>query len=85
MERYSLAEFVNATLGRTHKVACREHERFAYHQMVKQVARYFDILEVSVCLLSVLPPSLNFGVCIVGKKEILDERGARAELTVHAQ
>jgi 2-polyprenyl-3-methyl-5-hydroxy-6-metoxy-1,4-benzoquinol methylase len=66
-EPYAAAEVVNATLGRMHKVVRREHKGFDYRDMIAMVARHFDVIEVSGYPFALLPPALNFGVCIVGR------------------
>ncbi len=64
---YRLAEYINATLGRSHRVARHEHKGFDYRTFVEQVGRHFEVLEVSGHPLGALPPLLNFGVGVVAR------------------
>lgn len=64
---YSLAEYVNATLGRSHRVARHEHKGFDYRFFIEQVQRHFDVVDVSGHPLGMLPPIFNFGVGVVAR------------------
>lgn len=64
-QHYTLAEFVNATLGRTERVRRREHKGFDYRRLIAQLARHFEILSVVGQPLAGLPPWMNFGVGVV--------------------
>lgn len=66
-EDYSLAELINATLGRMERVARREHKGFDYQSLVKDIGKYFNVIDVSGHPLGFLPPSLCFGIGIVAK------------------
>jgi 2-polyprenyl-3-methyl-5-hydroxy-6-metoxy-1,4-benzoquinol methylase len=67
VEQYSLAEIVNATLGRMAFVARREHKGFDYSALVKEIDKYFDVIKVSGHPIGFLPGSLCFGIGIVAK------------------
>lgn len=66
-EPYTFMEIVNATLGRTHKVARREHKGFNYQELISQVGKHFEIVQVSGHPGSWLPTSLCFSVGIVAR------------------
>lgn len=66
-EHYSLSELANATLGRMALVARREHKGFDYASLVKDVEKYFDVIDVSGHPFGFLPCSLCFGIGIVAK------------------
>ncbi|EDN70406.1 Ubiquinone biosynthesis O-methyl transferase [Beggiatoa sp. PS] len=67
---YTLSEFVNATLGRMNKVERNEHKGFDYQLLIKDVAKYFDIYEISGIPFNFLPLFLNFQIGIIGKKKL---------------
>jgi 2-polyprenyl-3-methyl-5-hydroxy-6-metoxy-1,4-benzoquinol methylase len=71
-EKYTLAEFISAALGRTSKVSRGEHKGFDYDLLVKQVSGFFKVTEVSGIPFSFLPIWMNFGVGIIGKNDHLD-------------
>lgn len=75
-DQYSLSELLNATLGRMNRVARREHKGFDYRVLVENVARHFELIEVSGHPLQVLPASLCFGIGIVAKTKV--EKGSTA-------
>jgi 2-polyprenyl-3-methyl-5-hydroxy-6-metoxy-1,4-benzoquinol methylase len=66
-ERYSISEFLNATLGRMHKVKRREHKGFDYSSLVREVEKHFKVVSVSGHPMGFLPTFLCFGVGIVGR------------------
>jgi hypothetical protein len=66
-ETYTFREVCNATLGRMDKIARRDHKGFDYQQMVREVSRHFDIVEVSGNPLGTLPTWMSFGVGIIGR------------------
>lgn len=66
-ECYTFAELCNATLGRMDWVARHDHKGFDYQQLVRQVARHFDIVEVSGNPIGFLPTWLSFGVGIIAR------------------
>lgn len=68
VEKHSFAEFVNATLGRMHKVPRGHHKGFDYARLASLVGEYFDIIEITGQPVSGLPAALNFTVGIVGRK-----------------
>jgi SAM-dependent methyltransferase len=69
-EDYSLAELVNATLGRMNSVARREHKGFDYDELLARIARHFDIIKVSGHPFGFFPHSLCFGIGIVARSRI---------------
>ncbi len=66
---YTLNEFINETLGNTEKVQRKTHKGFNYNDLVTTISDYFEIIEVSGHPLTFAPPSLNFGVGIIGKRK----------------
>jgi SAM-dependent methyltransferase len=68
VETHTIAEFVNATLGRTHRVKRGHHKGFDYDWLTRVVSEYFDVIEVSGRPFSRLPAALNFTIGIVGRK-----------------
>jgi 2-polyprenyl-3-methyl-5-hydroxy-6-metoxy-1,4-benzoquinol methylase len=67
-EMYSVAEILNATLGRMSRVVRREHKGFDYVAMIKQIEIHFRVLEVSgIPFGEFLPSGLCFGVGIVAQ------------------
>ncbi len=76
VERHTLAEFVNATLGRMDRVKRGHHKGFDYERLVCEVADYFDIVEISALPFSGLPKALNFTVGIVARKKSLSRNPA---------
>lgn len=66
-EPYTLSELINATLGRTDKVARREHKGFDWQKLVRQVAAHFEVVDVSGLPVEFLPPSLCLTIGIVAK------------------
>ena len=68
-EKYTLFEFLNQVIGRTHKVKRDNHKGFNYYHMIDQLEESFDIVDVSGFPLSRLPSYLNFGVGIVAKRK----------------
>ena len=68
-DSYTINEFMNEVLGNTDKVNRREHKGFNYNKLVEQVSEYFEIIEVSGHPLTFAPPSLNFGIGIIGRSK----------------
>ena len=66
-EHYSLAEAVNATLGRMHRVCRREHKGFDYTALIREIGKHFEVISVSGHPLRFLPSSLCFSVGIVAR------------------
>jgi len=66
-EHYTLAEFINATLGRTGRVRRREHKGFDYARLIARLERHFEILAVTGQPLAGLPLWMNFGVGVVAR------------------
>jgi 2-polyprenyl-3-methyl-5-hydroxy-6-metoxy-1,4-benzoquinol methylase len=64
---YSWSELVHATLGRMEGVERNEHKGFDYAQLVRQIGRHFDVVEVSGHPLRMLPAWACFGIAIVAK------------------
>jgi cyclopropane fatty-acyl-phospholipid synthase-like methyltransferase len=46
-EKYSVGELINATLGRLRYIERNEHKGFDYAELVRQLEKYFDVVEVS--------------------------------------
>lgn len=70
-EKYSAKEIWHATMGNMQKVERRDtsHKGFDYKALIKQLALYFDIVEVKGMPFSLLPASLNFTIGIIVKKK----------------
>lgn len=66
-DRYTLREFVNASLGRSHRVRRREHKGFDYQSVVDVVGRHFDIVAVRGLPFRWIPSILGFGIAIIGR------------------
>jgi len=64
-QKYTAAELLNGVLGRMDKIERIEHKGFDYAVLVKQVDRYFRVLEVSGHPLEWMPRCLCFGIGIV--------------------
>lgn len=69
VQHYTISELINATLGRMDRVARREHKGFDYDLLIKQIAQYFDVIDVSGIPFGCFPPSLCFGIGIVAKSK----------------
>lgn len=66
-EKYSSAEVFYAVTGKMGLIARSEHKGFDYSSLVRQVAQYFDVIEVSGHPFSFLPTSICYGIGIVAK------------------
>jgi 2-polyprenyl-3-methyl-5-hydroxy-6-metoxy-1,4-benzoquinol methylase len=66
---YSLSELANATLGRMDLVDRHEHKGFDYSSLIKEMEKYFDVIEVSGFPFGVLPNSFYFGIGIIAKSK----------------
>ena len=66
---YSFSELVNAVLGRMHKILRDNHKGFDYDDLIKQISKHFDILEISGHPYGFLPKNLCFGIGIVAKSK----------------
>lgn len=77
-EHYAFTELVNATLGRTDKVARGQHKGFDWQKLAQQVATYFDIIAVSGHPIGIFPPSLCFTVGIVARSRGNNRAGTRS-------
>jgi len=69
-EHYSISELINATLGRMDRVVRREHKGFDYDLLIKQIAQYFDVIDVSGHPFGFIPHSLCFGIGIVARTKM---------------
>jgi 2-polyprenyl-3-methyl-5-hydroxy-6-metoxy-1,4-benzoquinol methylase len=69
VEKHTLAEFVNATLGRSDRIEHLDHKGFDYVRLQAILSEYFDIVEVSGEPFTKLPAALNFTIGIVAKKK----------------
>ena len=67
VEKYTLAEVMYETLGRTDKVRRGEHKGFNYNNLIATISDHFEIIEVSGHPLTLSPISLNFGIGIIGR------------------
>ena len=63
-EAYTSGEIMAATLGRTGKIARREHKGFDYRDMIRQIASRFDIVSVKGLPAVGLPPMLSPTVAV---------------------
>jgi len=68
-EPYTLPELINATLGRTERVARREHKGFDWHMLVRQIAIHFEVVRVTGLPMGFLAPSLCLTIGIVAKSK----------------
>jgi 2-polyprenyl-3-methyl-5-hydroxy-6-metoxy-1,4-benzoquinol methylase len=68
-QNYTMSEFINAILGRMEKVARKEHKGFDYEMLIESISKYFEIYTISGYPVGFLPPCLNFGVGVIGKKK----------------
>lgn len=66
-ESYTFGEIVNATLGRTGKVARDQRKGFNYKELIAEISGHLSVVDVSGFPLVVLPPYLNFGIGIIAK------------------
>lgn len=64
---YTVAELVNATLGRMKAVERRDHKGFDYARLASQIGNHFDVVEISGHPFGFLPTSLCFGIGILAK------------------
>jgi 2-polyprenyl-3-methyl-5-hydroxy-6-metoxy-1,4-benzoquinol methylase len=69
VEKHSVTEFVNAALGRMDRVKRGHHKGFDYERLTRQVAEYFDIVEVTGLPIHGLPTALSFTIGIVARKK----------------
>jgi hypothetical protein len=65
--RYRPSEVWYATIGRMDRVARDDHKGFDWEAMVREIARRFDIVEVSGYPFRRLSPWMNFGVGIIAR------------------
>ncbi|HEV8128086.1 MAG TPA: class I SAM-dependent methyltransferase [Candidatus Eisenbacteria bacterium] len=73
---YRPVEVWGALIGRMNLVERNDHKGFDYDDMVRQIGRYFDVLEVSGYPFRRLPRWMNFGVGIIARAR---GPGARSE------
>jgi SAM-dependent methyltransferase len=66
-EKFTLSEFINATIGRMDRVPRLQHKGFDYNRLIDMVEKYFRVVEISGHPFSLLPYSLCFGVGIVAR------------------
>lgn len=69
-QKYRIYELVNATLGKMDKVERKEHKGFDYELLLKSIAKYSHIYDVSGYPFKFLPVSLNFGIGIIGRQKL---------------
>jgi len=68
-EKYGFLEWINAFLGRMHKVKRREHKGFDDRIFIKQISRYFDIKKIEGIFFNTPYASLNLSIGIVAKSK----------------
>lgn len=68
---YTFREFINTTVGRTHKVERNEHKGFDYQVIIQMMSRCFDIIHIQGIPFKHLPTYLNFTVGIIGRPKRL--------------
>ncbi len=66
-DRYSASEWVDAVLGRCHRVRRDDHKGFDYHRLMRQASPYFQVKSVSGLPFTGLPAPLGFTMGIVAK------------------
>jgi len=64
---YTLAEYVNAALGRLHKVERNDHKGFDYQVVIDAVQKHFRVIKTTPYPIRALPLALGFGIGIVAK------------------
>jgi len=65
---YSFSEFLNASLGRMHKIQQDDHKGFDYNKLISQIAGEFEIVKAEAIPFAYLPKSFGFTVGIVASK-----------------
>lgn len=76
---YSAREFWSALAGRMDAVQRDEHKGFDYDEIVRAVARHFDVVRVQPYPLSWLHRALGFGVVIVARSRVAARAASTAE------
>jgi len=69
IQPYSFYELIQATLGRLHVVRRHEHKGFDYTALIANMARHFEIVEVSGHPFSFFPSRLCFSIGIIAKSK----------------
>jgi 2-polyprenyl-3-methyl-5-hydroxy-6-metoxy-1,4-benzoquinol methylase len=69
-EPYTLSELSNATIGRLKLVQRREHKGFDYESLIRDIERYFDVIEILGLPLGYLPYSLCITIGIVARSKV---------------
>ena len=64
---YSLRELVNATFGRSSRIARHKHKGFDYRVLLESIGQHFEIVEVSGHPAGFLPACLCFGIGIIAR------------------
>jgi 2-polyprenyl-3-methyl-5-hydroxy-6-metoxy-1,4-benzoquinol methylase len=64
---HTLRDVFNQVIGRSDRVPRFEHTGFDYAVLVRQVAKYFNVLAVRAVPLHPLPPILSYGVGIIAR------------------
>ena len=67
-QKYSLLEFLNASLGRMHKIQQDDHKGFDYDNLILQLNNKFEIEETVSMPFRYLPIFLGFNVGVVAIK-----------------
>ena len=65
--KFKLMEFINTTIGKTHKVKRDQHKGFDYQVLIETLSHYFDIVHIAAIPFRLLPLSLSFTVGIIAK------------------
>lgn len=68
-KNYSFKEVINAFLGNMDQVSRNQHKGFDYISLIKDIQKYFDIIEISGHPFSLLPYNLCFGIGIIAKSK----------------
>jgi 2-polyprenyl-3-methyl-5-hydroxy-6-metoxy-1,4-benzoquinol methylase len=69
-QHYTYSELANATFGRMDLVARLDHKGFDYESLVRNIEKYFDVIDISGHPLGFLPHSFCFGIGIIAKSKV---------------
>jgi cyclopropane fatty-acyl-phospholipid synthase-like methyltransferase len=64
-EKYTVYEFINASLGRMHKIKHKDHKGFDYHALIEKIKENFEIFDIQGIPFSFLPLCLSFQIGII--------------------
>ena len=65
---YTFKEIFYTMLGKTEMVSQNQHKGFNYKFFIKQVSKYSEVIDIVGYPFAYIPPILNFGIGIVGRK-----------------